>query len=124
MGIAFKFHQAMNADITILYKDMENTDENLSQCQIIETAEDGRIIDLEIKPDKIKSSQTSMEMCIMEKSLLVDLIHRCHFRGECDLVRDGFIKNLNRLRIYGFPHRGTWHLSSPFKAIISTAWIY
>lgn len=103
---AFKFHQAMNADITILYKDMENTDENLSQCQIIETAEDGRIIDLEIKPDKIKSSKISMEMCIMEKSLLVELIHRCHFRGECDLVRDGFIKNLNRLRIYGFPHQG------------------
>lgn len=103
---AFHFHQAMNADITILYKDMENSAEKLSQCHILETAEDGRIIDLEIQPEKNKGSKASMEMCIMEKSLLIDLIHRCHSRGECDLVREGFIRNLNRLRIYGFPYQG------------------
>ncbi|SHE29959.1 glucose-1-phosphate adenylyltransferase subunit GlgD [Desulforamulus putei] len=103
---AFQFHQAMNADITILYKDMENTGEDLSRCHMVETAEDGRIIDLEINPNKMRGSKMSMEMCIMEKSLLVELIHRCYSRGECDLVRDGFIRNLNRLRIYGFPYQG------------------
>ncbi|GAB6157241.1 glucose-1-phosphate adenylyltransferase subunit GlgD [Desulfotomaculum varum] len=103
---AFQFHQAMSADVTVLYKDIENTAVNLAGCHFIKTAEDGRLIDLEINPNQKTGHQMSMEMFIMEKSLLIDLIHRCHARGECDLVRDGLIRNLSRLRIYGYPYRG------------------
>ncbi|ABO49986.1 glucose-1-phosphate adenylyltransferase, GlgD subunit [Desulforamulus reducens MI-1] len=103
---AFEFHQAMNADITLIYKDMESIRDNLPQSSFIDIAEDGRIFGLEISPTKINSFKMSMEMCLMKKSLLVDLINCCYSRGECDLIRDGFIKNLHRLRVYGFPYQG------------------
>lgn len=103
---AFKFHQAMNADITIIYKNMVSDIEDLNYSHFVDTAEDGRIIGIEISPTKVTSSKMSMEMFIMKKSLLVDLITSCYSRGECDLVRDGFIKNLHRLRMFGFPYQG------------------
>ncbi len=104
----FRFHQAMNADITIIYKDMarELELENLDYRHFLDTVEDGRIFGIEISPAKVTSSKMSMEMFIMKKSLLVDLINNCYSRGECDLVRDGFIKNLHRLRMFGFPYQG------------------
>ena len=103
---AFKFHQAMNADITIIYKDMEHSIEDLSQFQLIHIAEDGRCIDIEIKPERIKCANVSMEMFIIKKSLFLQLINQCSSRGECDFIRDVLIKNLNRLRIYGYPYQG------------------
>lgn len=102
----FKFHRAMNADITIIYKNMEEELVYPTQCHFVDTVEDGRIIGIEISPAKITSNKMSMEMSIMKKSLLVDLINNCYSRGECDLIRDGFIKNLHRLRVFGFPFHG------------------
>ncbi|AEF93825.1 glucose-1-phosphate adenylyltransferase, GlgD subunit [Desulfotomaculum nigrificans CO-1-SRB] len=103
---AFNFHRQMQADITVLYKEEDALSEDLSQFTIIETAADGRIVDMAMQPDKISSTKVSMEMYIMEKSLLVELINRCSSRGECDLIKDGIIKNLDRLKIYGYPHQG------------------
>ncbi len=103
---AFLFHKKMNADITIIYKEAEQLQEGLTQCYVLETSQDGRITDIEVAQGYTKGAKISMEMYIMEKALLMDLIGRCHSRGECDLVRDGFIRNLNRLRIYGFHHQG------------------
>lgn len=103
---ALQFHKARQADITILYNELDAKEEVMSQSTLIDTAEDGRILEIELSPDKIKGCQISMEMCIMEKSLLVDLINGGYSRGDCDLVRDGFIKNLSRLKIYGYPYHG------------------
>lgn len=103
---AFKFHLAMNADITVIYKDMENSIENLSQYQLIQTAEDGRVIEIEIRPERVKSTKVSMEMFLIKKSLLLDIVDQCYSKGECDFIRDVLIKNLNRLRIYGYPYLG------------------
>lgn len=103
---AFLFHKTMNADITIIYKEVDPTKTDLTQCYTLETSQDGRITDFEVKPQKTQSTKIALEICLMEKSLLVDLINRGYSRGDSDLVRDGFIKNLNRLRIYGYPHQG------------------
>lgn len=103
---AFLFHKMMNADITIIYKEVEPSEVCLSQCYTLETSQDGRITDLQVKPEQTKNTKIAMEICLMEKSLLVDLINHGYSRGDCDLVKDGFIKNINRLRIYGYPHQG------------------
>lgn len=103
---AFRFHQEMKADITLIYKEQNTGVEDLYQSTVIDTAEDGRILDIEMNPTNRKAGKVSMEMAIMEKSQLMDLINSCASRGDCDLVKDGLIKNLSRLKIYGFPHNG------------------
>ncbi|HEY3425875.1 MAG TPA: glucose-1-phosphate adenylyltransferase subunit GlgD [Negativicutes bacterium] len=102
---AFKFHQDMQADITILYK--ENNEENdCLQGTLLEVEPDGRVVDIAIHPPTMTGNKISMEMYIMERTLLMDLIAGCNARGGSDLVKDGFIKHLAKLKVYGYQHKG------------------
>lgn len=104
---AYRFHQEKNADITILYKEYSDTDVcQLAGATMLETAEDGRIIDMEICPVSARSNKLSLEMYLMERRLFVDLIDASVARGGTNLARDCIIKNLQTLKIYGFPFKG------------------
>lgn len=100
------FHRQKKADITLVYKQMEFPREDLCQCNVLEVDQDQRVIQMEIKPDKITSGKMSMEMYIMEKSLLIDMINGCSSRGDCELVLHGIINRLEQLKIYGYPFEG------------------
>jgi glucose-1-phosphate adenylyltransferase len=101
----FKFHQDMGADVTILYKEYEMEDE-LSQYTVLDCQPDGRIVDMGSKFNTTSSRKVSMEMYIIEKSLLVNLIKDCQARGGWDFVKDILIKNVGRLKLYGYLYKG------------------
>lgn len=104
---AFRFHQEKNADITILYKEYSDTDvRQMTGATLLETASDGRIVDMEICPVSARSNKLSLAMYLMERSLFVDLIDASVARGGTNLARDCFLKNLENLKIYGFPFQG------------------
>lgn len=102
---AFKFHKDMKADITILYKECEPEDE-LLQYTVLKCQPDGRITDMGRNSPRIASSKISMEMYIMEKRLLVDLIKDCQARGGWDFVKDVLIRNMDHLKLFGYPYKG------------------
>lgn len=101
----FKFHQDMGADITILYKEYDIDDE-MQQYAILDCQPDGRIIDMGTHLPRTASHKVSMEMYILEKSLLVKLIKDCQAQGGWDFVKDILIRNVDRLKIYGYPYKG------------------
>ena len=102
---AFKFHQDVGADITLLYKE-HNEDEELMQYGIVECESNGRITDISINPSRSLSRKVSLEMYIMKKDLLVDLIKDCQARGGLDFIKDIVIKNIDTLKMYGHPYKG------------------
>jgi len=102
---AFKFHQDVDADITLLYKE-HNGDEELKQYSIVECQGNGLIIDIAINPSRTLSRKVSLEMYIMKKDLLVDLIKDCQARGGLDFMKDIVIKNIGTLKMYGYPYKG------------------
>jgi len=101
----FKFHQEKGADITVMYKE-NNMDEDFMQYAILDCHSDGRLSDLAINPSQTLSRKVSMEMYLIEKGLLVSLIKDCQARGGLDFVKDILIKNINNLKIYGYPYKG------------------
>ena len=105
----FEFHNQTNADITLIYKDYQPGEADLWQSTIVEVDENNRVTDMEINPIRISSNKLSMEMYIMDKQLLLDLIDACVSRGDHNLVRDGIIKNIHRLKVCGYKYTG--HLS-------------
>ncbi|QJW45212.1 glucose-1-phosphate adenylyltransferase subunit GlgD [bacterium BFN5] len=102
----FQFHENTGADITMVYKEQDPGSEDFTGCTLMETTEDGRVVDLAVNPAKYTSSKVSMDMYLMKKELLVDIINGCYARGGVDFLKDGLIKNLDRLKIYGYQHRG------------------
>ena len=102
---AFKFHQDVGADITLLYKEYLG-DEELKQYGIIDCQGNGRVTDFAINSSRPLSRKVFLEMYIMKKDLLVDLIKDCQARGGLDFIKDIIIKNIGTLKIYGYPYKG------------------
>jgi len=102
---AFRFHQDVGADITLLYKE-HNSDEELVEYSIVECQANGLITDIAINSSSPLSRKISLDMYIMKKDLLVNLIRNCHSRGGLDFIQDIVIKNIGTLKMYGYPHKG------------------
>ncbi|MEG6585395.1 glucose-1-phosphate adenylyltransferase subunit GlgD [Dendrosporobacter sp. 1207_IL3150] len=103
---AFQFHENTGADITIVYKEQEKDSEDFTGSTVLATTDDGRVIDLAVNPAKVNGGKISMDMYLMRKELLVDIINGCYARGGVDLLKDGLIKNIDSLKIYGYQHKG------------------
>lgn len=105
-GEVLNFHRETGRDITIVYKDMDNIKGNISGCASMKIDDCGRILDMQVEPRNFLSGKISMGIFIMRKDLLVDIVSSCVSRGKYDLVKDGIISNLNKLRVYGFSFNG------------------
>lgn len=99
-------HEKTNADITVIYHDMGEKNEQLSRCTVYEVDESGRIIDMEHNPRCPKTTLAGMEMFIVERTRLIDLIEEAYARGSHDFSRDILLANLNRLNIMGYKYEG------------------
>ena len=101
---ALQFHIDQEADVTIIYKPGASCSAEFPRPTSV-TCQNGRITDMEVNPgDAVAGADISMEMYIMTKSRLINIVEGCISRGECDFVKDGIIKNIGRLKICGFAH--------------------
>ncbi|WP_442603929.1 glucose-1-phosphate adenylyltransferase subunit GlgD [Paenibacillus sp. KN14-4R] len=101
---AVHFHEQNRADVTVIYKDMNMED----SCSFRRLAirDDGRITVMEDHTGRLRTSNISMEMYIMSKSLLLDMVESCLAQGYDNLVRDGIMKNITKLAVYGYQFEG------------------
>jgi glucose-1-phosphate adenylyltransferase len=97
-------HEETGADITCVYAEMEDTDDAIYRK--LEVAADGRITAMQDRMGRLDSSNVSLEMYLMSKSLLLDMVETCLAQGDDHLVRDGIMKNISRLTLYGYKHEG------------------
>lgn len=103
---AFQFHQAKQADITVLYKEQDIDKDDFQHCTILDCNSDGRVVDMAVNPAKAESRKISMKMYIIARSLLIDLVNSCVARGGIDLLMDGIVKNVGKLAVYGYQYKG------------------
>jgi glucose-1-phosphate adenylyltransferase len=103
---AFKFHQDSGADITILYKDMGDGDEEAEEGMSILLDDSGRMLDMSFTGKTLGVKKTPMDMYILKRELLIEIVKECKSVGDTNLIRDGFYKNRDKLAIYGFQYKG------------------
>lgn len=96
---AFKFHEQMNADITVLYKKITKND-FLSKWYKITTNQNNKV--LSIKNNAADSNKISLEIYIIDKKLLFNLIKMNKKINKYDFLQDGIINNLDTLKVYGY----------------------
>ena len=100
------FHRESKADITFLYRDNDPLLNISPWCRKLVLGEDGRILSLETSEEGVECKQVLLEIFIMSKALLIDLVESCVMDGMGDLLHDGIIKNSNGLKLYAFPAKG------------------
>lgn len=99
-------HVESGADVTMVYKKQPHDYSYFEGCTILDVDDSKKVRDLVIKPKNVLWHNVSMEMYVMEKKLLLDLIDACVSRGMFDMVRDGFLRNLDKYNIMGYEHTG------------------
>ncbi len=97
-------HEATGADITCVYYELDDADDAIYRKLTVDA--DGRITAMQDRTGRLDSRNVSMEMYLMSKHLLLDIVETCLAQGDDHLVRDGIMKNIARLRLYGYKHEG------------------
>lgn len=103
---ALTAHIEKNADITVIYHDKGKTDAQLSRGAVYEVAEDGRITGIEVEPHFPKTTNESMDMYIIDRLKLIEMIDEAYSRGSHDFIRDILLEKLETSKIYGYEYKG------------------
>lgn len=102
----FYFHQQNESDITLIYKEIENSALQTG-LKKIGVDEEGRVVKITDENGSFSDrKKVYMDMMIMKKSLLLNLIESCAKNRKCNLLKDGIISNLDELKVYGYPYKG------------------
>ncbi|MVP02305.1 glucose-1-phosphate adenylyltransferase subunit GlgD [Paenibacillus lutrae] len=101
---AVRYHEETKADITVMYKEAE--EEYSGSFRRLAIRPDGRVTVIEDQSGRLRTNNVSMEMYIMSKALLLDMVETCLAQGYDHLVRDGIMKNVDKLNVYGYKHEG------------------
>jgi glucose-1-phosphate adenylyltransferase len=99
------YHLAKDADITIVYNETMGLAKHPPFTNVI-TDDSNRVTDLAINPRTREGEKASMNMYVMSKKLLMEIIDHCASRGKEDFLIDGIIPHLGELKVYGYAYRG------------------
>lgn len=105
----FRQHIETGADITIMYN-VESDPATAPAVKFrdvrLDVDADGRVTDMQLKSNVSKSTKVGMDVYLIKKDLLEFLIDDAMAHSKYDLVNDVIIGNLNKLKIYGYEHKG------------------
>ncbi|WP_096201545.1 glucose-1-phosphate adenylyltransferase subunit GlgD [Bacillus sp. FJAT-45350] len=100
---AFQAHLDSDADITVIYKPVDQLEEEHRQCHKLELDVNKQVLNI---TNDHHNSNIGMGMYIMSKKLLLELVEHCIARGMDNLFRDGVIGNLDRLNVHAYEYNG------------------
>lgn len=114
-------HIQTEADITVLYRDMNDIDPiELKHFGILELDDNKCIKEMQEKPLNPKSSTASIGVYILKRTLLIDLLQEAHAKGYYDFVKDILIKKIGDLNIRGYEYKGYWRSMSSVPLVYKT----
>ncbi len=103
---ALEAHIKNDADITVIYHDKGEADTQLSRGVVYEIDNGGRVAGIEVEPHFPKSTYESMDMYIMDRVKLIEMIDEAYSKGSHDLIRDILLEQMKDLKIYGYEYKG------------------
>ncbi len=113
------YHIEKNADITIVCKDMANTDNDVHDFGVMEFDENMRMIDFEEKPVDPQSTVASLGIYVIKRTLLVKLLQTIISEARYDIVKDIIIRYRRKLNICGYMYDGYWNTLNNIKAYVN-----
>jgi len=101
---SLEFHKAKQADVTLIYKDNEASGDQTNEI-FLEMSEGHKvcnIIDKKSLESKIPTQSHFVNMLIIRREILLDIVEKYSSIGCIDLI-DIFSENVELLKIYGSP---------------------
>lgn len=106
LGPVLDFHRESGADITAIYTGRDIGPVVPGGAVLLKLGEGGRVADVEVDPSEIWGRKLSMGMYLLERTLLIRLVADAVSHGGYDLVKHCLVKNLDKLKVFGYHHTG------------------
>ena len=101
-------HIKKGADITIVCKDIDPDEDDVSRFGIVKCNDDMQVIDFEEKPLVAKTSTASIGVYVIRRRQLIELLEACAKEGRTDFVKDILIRYKNVKKIYAYKMDSYW----------------
>jgi glucose-1-phosphate adenylyltransferase len=97
-------HRETGADMTVVCKQWSDGETGLSRK--VQLDETGRVLEMQDHYGRLESDILSMEMYVMDKDLLVDLVETSLAQGKMHLVRHAIMSKLDSMHVQAYMHEG------------------
>lgn len=101
-----EYHKESEADITIMYQSMNKNVKRFMDCDTIQFSEGHRISSIGKNLGKKNIVNISMEMYIMKRSILIEIIEEGIHLGDVDHLKQCIFNQIPKLNVVGFPYTG------------------
>ncbi|MDQ0195197.1 glucose-1-phosphate adenylyltransferase subunit GlgD [Paenibacillus wynnii] len=99
----YKYHLEKGADVTVVYKKVDQLQPEHDLCQRVEVDEHNNVIGIHHEKDH---HNLYLDMFIMEKALFLEKVKYSIAHGESYFFRDVIQKNRHNLKIAGYEYKG------------------
>ncbi len=101
-------HITTGADITIVCKDIEPGDDDISRFGVVKLADDNRVIGFEEKPLVAETNTASIGVYVVRRRQLIELLETCAAEGRSDFVNDILVRYKSVKKIYAYKLESYW----------------
>ena len=106
-GKVLEYHIDKKADITVVCKDIETSNEG-GRYGIMQMDADNRVKEFDEKPMVAKTNTVNCGIYVIRRRLLIELIEQCAKEDRFDFVRDIVIRFKDTKKIYGYKMDSYW----------------
>ncbi|KZL89055.1 glucose-1-phosphate adenylyltransferase subunit GlgD [Clostridium magnum] len=101
-----KNHIESDYDITMVYKKIEDADENFCGCETLNIDEKGNILSIGKNIGNRKNANVGMGIFIMKKDFLIHIINECISSGHYRKVKSFIYNSLDNLKVKSYEFKG------------------
>lgn len=102
-----KFHLEREADITLIYNEVEKlSSKELTTRILLDVDKDDIVRDIQVYPVQQSSNLSYMHMFIIRKDLLLELVGDAVAHNKHLISKDLLLPALDRFKVYGYKHEG------------------
>ena len=101
-------HIEKGADITIVTKDINPEEDDVSRFGVVKTNDDMQVVDFEEKPLVAQTQTASIGVYVIRRRQLIELLEACAKEGRTDFVKDILIRYKSVKKIYAYKMDSYW----------------
>lgn len=114
-----KYHEESGNDITTIYKRADNCATNFIDCDVL-NIEENRVLSVGKNVGVHAKNNICLEMFIMRKQVLLELIYRCITTGICRKVKHAIYRTLNEYKVGAYEFKGYVSCVNSIKSYYKT----
>lgn len=103
---ALSYHKSSKNNITIIYKNVDNAHEDFLGTSMLNIKDRNQVSGMGINLGREKEVNISMDMYIMRKKLLIDMLYEAVSNGEYTHIEDCINECINKLKVGSYEYKG------------------